>query len=58
MDDNETNYFGFSPRLTFNEKVWFDCNRVFSRFEFIFSNPIRVQDGFRYYYFCPAPIIF
>ena len=39
MDDNEINYFGFSSHLIFNEKVWFNCNQVFNRFEFIFSNP-------------------
>ena len=36
-------------------RVWFNCNRVFNRFEFIFSNPRRVRDGFRYCYSCPAP---
>ena len=29
-------------------QVWFNCNRVFNKFWFIFSNPIRVRDGFRY----------
>ena len=31
-------------------RVWFNCNRVFSEFEFIFSNSRRVQSGFRYCY--------
>ena len=29
-------------------RVWFNCNRVFNRFEFIFSNLRRVRDGFIY----------
>ena len=34
-------------------RVLFNCNKVFSRFEFIFSNPKRVRDGFKYCYSCP-----
>ena len=55
MDDNETNHFGFSFLMG---RVWFNYNMVFSRFEFIFSNPRRVRDGFRYCYSRPASIIF
>ena len=35
--------------------VWFNYNRVFSGFEFIFSNLIRVQGGFSYCYSRPTP---
>ena len=38
--------------------VLFKCNRVFNGFEFIFSNSIRVRDGFRYCYSRSVPIIF
>ena len=38
--------------------VWFNCNRVFIGFEFIFSNPRRVRDGFMYFYFRLVSIIF
>ena len=38
-DDNRTNYFGFPSSLILNGKI----KQVFNRFEFIFSNPIRVQ---------------
>ena len=39
-------------------RVWFNCNKVFNRFEFIFSNPRRVLDGFRYSYSRPISNIF
>ena len=29
-------------------RVWFNYNRVFNEFEYIFSNPRRVQGGFTY----------
>ena len=38
--------------------VWFNCNRVFSGFEFIFSNLRRVRGEFMYCYSRPNPIIF
>ena len=38
---------GSRPVLLLMRRVWFNCNRVFSRFEFIFSNSRRIQDGFR-----------
>ena len=38
--------------------VCFNYNRVFSRFEFIFSNSRRVRGGVMYCYSCPDPIIF
>ena len=38
-------------------RVLFNCNRVLSRFEFIFSNPRRVWDGFRYCYSRPDYIL-
>ena len=39
-----------SSRLTplLMGRFWFNCNRVFSGFGFILSNPRRVQDGLRY----------
>ena len=49
---------GSRPALFLIRRVWFNCNQVFSRFEFIFSNLRRVQDEFMYCYFRPAPIIF
>ena len=49
---------GSRPVSFLMRRAWFNCNRVFSIFEFIFSNPRRVRDGFRYCYSCPAPIIF
>ena len=48
---------GSHPVSLLIERVWFNCNGVFSGFEFIFSNPIQVQDGFRYCYSRSAPII-
>ena len=33
---------GFCPAPLLMGRVWFNCNRVFSMFEFIFS----IQDGF------------
>ena len=40
MDDNRAGYFGFPPLM---RRVWFKCNRVFSRFGFIFSNSRQVR---------------
>ena len=37
---------GFCPASLLMERVWFNCNLVFSGFGFIFSNPRRVQGGF------------
>ena len=37
--------------------VWFNYNRVFNNFEFIFSNPIWVQGGFGYCYSHPDYIL-
>ena len=34
------------PALLLMGRIWFNCNRIFSGFEFIFSNPRRVQGGF------------
>ena len=50
-DGNMTSYFGFSPRPIVRMDL-VNCNRVFSKFEFIFSNPRWIQSGFRY---CHAP---
>ena len=41
-DGNRTNYFGFPFRLALNGTCLI-FNRVFNGFEFIFSNPRRVQ---------------
>ena len=38
--------------------VWFNYNKVFSGFEFIFLNLRRVRGGFRYCYSDHALIIF
>ena len=38
---------GSRPASLLMRRIWFNCNRVFSRFEFIFLNPRWVQDGFR-----------
>ena len=38
-------------------RVWFNCNRVFSGFGFIFSNSRRVQGGFGYCYSHPDYIL-
>ena len=38
---------GSRPASLLMEQVWFNCNRIFSEFEFIFSNLRRVQGGFR-----------
>ena len=42
-DANETDYFEFSPCFALNSTVWFNFNRVFNGFRFIFSNPKRIQ---------------
>ena len=34
---------GFRPASLLMTQVWFNFNRVFNGFEFIFSNPKRVQ---------------
>ena len=49
---------GSRPASLLIRRVWFNCNRVFSRFDFIFLNPRRVRDEFRYCYSRSAPIIF
>ena len=49
---------GSYPTSLLMEWVWFNCNGVFSGFEFIFSNPMQVQDGFRYCYSRSTPIIY
>ena len=49
---------GSFPVSLLMRRVWFNCNRVFSGFEFIFSNPRLVRDRFRYCYSRPALIIF
>ena len=49
---------GSYPTSLLMERVWFNCNGVFSGFEFIFSYPIQVHDGFRYCYSLSAPIIY
>ena len=49
---------GSHPTSLLMERVWFNCNRVFSRFEFILSNLIQVQNGFRFCYSRSASIIF
>ena len=41
-------YSGLIPSLM--GRIWFNCNRVFSGFEFIFSNPIWTQGRFKYCY--------
>ena len=46
------------PTLFVMGHVLFNCNRVFSGFEFIFLNPKRVRGEFRYYYSGHASIIF
>ena len=42
-DDNGTDYFSFMSRLALSGTCLIKFNRVFNEFEFIFSNPIRVQ---------------
>ena len=37
--------------------IWFNCNKVFNRFEFIFSNPRRLRGRFGYCYSCPDYIL-
>ena len=49
---------GFRPVLLLMGRAWFNCNRVFNRFEFIFSNSRRVWDEFKNYYSCLVPIVF
>ena len=49
---------GSRPTPLLMERVWFNSNRAFSRFEFIFSNPRQVRGGFTYCYSHPASIIF
>ena len=49
---------GFRPTPLLMRLVWFNCNRVFNGFGFIFSNPRRIRGGFRYYLSCPNSIIF
>ena len=44
---------GSRPASFLMGRVWFNCNQVFSRFWFIFSNPSRVQDKFSYCYSRP-----
>ena len=39
-------------------QVWFNCNRVFSGFGFIFSNMRRVRNEFKYCYSRNASVIF
>ena len=41
---------GFCPTPFFMGQVWFNCNRVYNEFEFIFLNPRWIWDEFRYYY--------
>ena len=50
--------WGSRPISLLMRRVWFNCNKVFSRFEFIFSIPRLVRDGLRYCYSHPASIIF
>ena len=38
-------------------RMWFNCNRVFNGFGFIFSNSRRVQGGFGYCYSHPDYIL-
>ena len=38
-------------------RVWFNYNRVFNRFEFIFSNPKRIRDRFSNCYSSPDYIL-
>ena len=49
---------GSRPTPFLMGQVWFNCNRVFSGFEFIFSNPRLVRDGFRYCYFALPRLYF
>ena len=46
---------GSRPAPFLMGRVWFNYNRVFNMFWFIFSNPIWVRDGFMYCYSHPAP---
>ena len=39
-------------------RIYFNCNRVFSGFGFIFLNLRRVRGGFMYCYSRPVSIIF
>ena len=49
---------GSRPTPIVMGQVWFNNNRVFSGFVFIFSNPRRVRGGFRYCYSRHVSIIF
>ena len=49
---------GFRPILLLIRRVWFNYNRVFNEFGFIFLNARRVRDRFRYCNSNPASIIF
>ena len=49
---------GSRPTSLLMGRVWFNCNRVFNGFEFIFSNPIRDRGGFRYCYSRSAQLYF
>ena len=48
-------YFGFLPCSTplLMGLVWFNFNRVFNWFRFLFSNPKRFRDKFTYCYSRP-----
>ena len=47
---------GFHPAALLMTRVWFNYNRVFSGFKFIFSNSRLVHDRFRYCYSRPTSI--
>ena len=49
---------GFRPISLLIRRVWFNYNRVFNEFEFIFLNARRVRDRLRYCNSNPASIIF
>ena len=49
-DDNETGYFMFTSTSPLMRLIWFNCNRIFNEFGFIFLNSRRVQGGFGYCY--------
>ena len=50
-NDNGASYFGFPSASLLMRCVWFNCNWIFSGFEFIFSN----LDEFEYCYSCSTP---
>ena len=50
--------WGSRPASLLMRRIWFNCNRVFNRFEFIFSIPRRVRDRFRYCYSHPVIIFY